>query len=145
MSTVNKAILIGNLGRDPEIRSTQAGSKIANFSIATSEKWKNKQTGQNEERTEWHRIVVFGTLAEIVEKWVTKGMKIYIEGKIVTREWEDKDGAKRYTTEIHADTLTMLGGKENGDKDDAPRKSSAPATKAKAPVADAPFDDEIPF
>lgn len=143
MSSVNKAILIGNLGRDPEIRSTQAGGKIANFSIATSEKWKNKQTGQQEERTEWHRIVIFGTLAEIVEKYVTKGMKVYVEGKIVTRKWEDKDGTDRYTTEINADTMTMLsGGKEDAGE---PRKSPVSVTKAKAPVADAPFDDEIPF
>lgn len=138
MSSVNKAILIGNLGKDPEIRATQSGGKIANFSIATSENWKNKQTGEREERTEWHRIVAFGTLAEVIEKYVTKGMKVYVEGKITTRKWEDKDGTERYTTEIQAETMTMLSSKDNGGS------SSEPKSKP-APKHDAPFDDEIPF
>lgn len=99
--SVNKVILIGNVGRDPEVRSTQDGGKFANLSIATSETWKDKLTGERKDRTEWHRVVVFNTaLAEFVEKYVTKGMKLYIEGQLQTRKWQDQSGADRYTTEV---------------------------------------------
>lgn len=99
--SVNKVILIGNVGRDPEVRSTQDGSKFANLSVATSETWKDKLTGEKKDRTEWHRVVVFNSaLAEFVEKYVTKGMKLYIEGQLQTRKWQDQSGADRYTTEV---------------------------------------------
>ena len=105
---LNKAILIGNLGRDPEVRYTPSGLAVANFSIATSETWTNKE-GEKETRTEWHRIVAFGKLGEICGEYLAKGKQIYIEGRIQTRDWEDKDGVKRYTTEIVASQMIMLG------------------------------------
>ena len=117
--SVNKVILIGNLGRDPEIRFTQSGSKIANFSIATSESWKDKQTGERREKTEWHRIVVFSEgLAGIAERYLKKGSKVYIEGSLQTRKWTGNDGVEKYTTEIVLQgfngTLTMLDGRSDG-------------------------------
>lgn len=144
MSSVNKAILVGNVGRDPEIRVTQGGSKIANFSLATGEKRKNKQTGETTEYTEWHRIVAFGNTAEVIEKYVSKGTKLYVEGRIYTRKWEDKDGQDRYTTEITADQITMLGGKDSGEKNESSSRSESKAAPKKI-SEDAPFDDEIPF
>ena len=109
MAGVNKAILIGNLGGDPEIRYTSSGTAVANFSVATTERW-NNQNGEKEERTEWHRIVAFGRLGEICGEYLSKGKPVYIEGKIQTRSWEDRDGNKRYTTEIVASTMQMLSG-----------------------------------
>jgi single-strand DNA-binding protein len=109
MAGVNKAILIGNLGRDPEVRYTQEGAAVATFSIATSEEWKDRNTGEKRERTEWHRIVAWRRLGEICGEYLSKGRQVYIEGRIQTREWEDKDGIKRYTTEIVADKMQMLG------------------------------------
>ena len=100
MSSVNKVILIGNLGKDPECRSMQNGSKVANLSLATSESWKDKSTGEKKERTEWHRVVVFGPLAEIVERYTRKGSKIYVQGSLQTRKWSDKDGVEKYSTEV---------------------------------------------
>ena len=114
MAGVNKAILIGNLGADPEIKSLPSGGKVANFNIATSEQWTNKE-GNKEERTEWHRIVAFGKLAEICGEYLSKGRKVYIEGRVQTRSWEDRDGNKRYTTEIVAGQMSMLGGRESTD------------------------------
>ena len=114
MAGVNKAILIGNLGADPEIKSLPSGGKVANFNIATSEQWTNKE-GNKEERTEWHRIVAFGKLAEICGEYLSKGRKVYIEGRVQTRSWEDRDGNKRYTTEIVAGQMMMLGGRESTD------------------------------
>lgn len=111
MSGVNKAIIVGNLGRDPEIRYTANGQAVANFSVATSESWKDKQSGEDVERTEWHRIVVWGKLAELCSQYLAKGRSAYIEGQLQTREWEDKDGNKRQTTEIKAHTVQFLGGK----------------------------------
>ena len=102
MSSVNKALIIGNLGQDPEIKYTQSGSPVANLSVATSERWKDKNTGEQKEQTEWHRVVVFGRLAEIAEQYLKKGSKVFIEGKIQTRDWEDADGNKKYTTEVVA-------------------------------------------
>ena len=108
MSSVNKAIILGNLGSDPDIKYTKAGSPVANLSIATSERWKDKETGEQKEQTEWHRVVVFGRLAEIAEQFLKKGSKVFIEGKIQTRDWEDADGNKKYTTEVVAREMTML-------------------------------------
>lgn len=154
--TVNKVILIGNLGRDPEVRMTQGGGKVANFSIATSENWTNKQTGQKEEKTEWHRLVAWGTQADIIEKYVKKGTKLFVEGRLETRKWTDKDNQERYTTEIKVDNFTMLDSKRDGasgggEYDQTPRSSgssssSAPMTGTPKKISDdAPFDDEIPF
>lgn len=114
MRGVNKAIIVGNLGRDPEIRYTQDGRAIANFSVATSESWTDKASGERQERTEWHRIVAFGRLAEIIGQYLSKGRQVYIEGRIQTREWEDKEGNRRWTTEIVANEMQMLGGRGQG-------------------------------
>ncbi len=157
--SVNKVILIGNLGRDPEVRASQNGGKIANITIATSESWNNKQSGQREERTEWHRLVLFNTSADIAEKYLKKGSKIYAEGKLQTRKWTDKDNQERYTTEIVVDNFTMLDGKRDGDSggnnygsfDQTANSSSSsgsfskPMGSPKKISEDAPFDDEIPF
>ena len=141
---INKAILVGNLGRDPEIRYTASGMAVANFTIATSEKWKDKNTGEMQDRTEWHRIVAWGKLGEICGEYLSKGRQVYIEGRIQTREWQDKDGNKRYTTEIVANQMKMLGSKEGGN-------SYKPSTSASVPEYSGPplpedqGDDDIPF
>lgn len=124
MAGVNKVILVGNLGKDPEVRHLEGGTAVASFTLATSETYKDK-SGQRVEQTEWHNIVVWRSLAEIAEKYLKKGMSIYLEGKLRTRAWEDKDKVKRYTTEIIADTFTMLGKKESGNAvaDDIPTTS----------------------
>lgn len=131
-------ILVGNLGRDPEVRAT-ANSKLANITIATSDRWNNKQTGQREEKTEWHKLVAFGTTAEVIEKYLRKGSKVYVEGKLTTRKWQDKDGQERYTTEIVVDALTMLDSKSDGEA----REPVASAPKKLSD--DLPFYDEVPF
>ncbi|MCK5687770.1 single-stranded DNA-binding protein, partial [Myxococcota bacterium] len=113
MASVNKAILIGNLGSDPEIRYTPSGAAVANFSLATTDKWNDKQ-GQSQERTEWHKIVVWGKLAELCGEYLSKGRQVYIEGSIQTRQWDDRDGNKRYTTEIKAREITFLGSRTDG-------------------------------
>ncbi len=113
MAGVNKAIIIGRLGQDPEIRYTQDGSPVANLSIATSEEWRDRETGEKRERTEWHRVVVFQRLAEICAQYLSKGRQVYIEGRIQTRDWVDRDGNKRYTTEIVASTMQMLGSRND--------------------------------
>jgi single-strand DNA-binding protein len=109
MAGVNKAIIVGNLGRDPEMRYTPSGVPVATFSVATSDEWKDKNTGEKQERTEWHRIVAWRGLAEVCGKYLRKGSQVYIEGKIQTRSWEDRDGVQRYTTEIVAQNMQMLG------------------------------------
>ena len=114
MAGINKVILVGNVGRDPESRSFQDGTAVTNFNLATSESWTDKQTGEKKERTEWHRVVAFRRLAEICSQYLTKGKQVYIEGKLQTREWEDKDGNRRFTTEIVAQTMQMLGQREQG-------------------------------
>jgi len=147
MSGVNKVILLGNLGNDPEIRYTQQGSPIANFSLATSESWTDKQTGQKQERTEWHRCVIFGKLAGIVEQYVKKGSKLYCEGQIRTRKWQDQSGADRYTTEIVVDQMQMLNRVEGENNQQAYQQSyqqQAPAQQRGAPPAP-DFNDDIPF
>jgi single-strand DNA-binding protein len=120
--SVNKVILIGRLGADPEVRYTPSGTPVANFRIATSEVWNDKQ-GQRQERTEWHRIVVWSKLAELCGEYLSKGRQVYVEGRLQTRQWDDRDGNKRYTTEIQAREVTFLGGR--GDSE--PRAKSAPA------------------
>ena len=115
MSGVNKVILVGNLGKDPEVRYLDSGVAVANFSLATTENYKNKE-GERVSQTEWHNIVLWRGLAEVAEKWLKKGSSVYIEGKIKTRKWEDKEGNTRYTTEILADNMTMLGGRPISEK-----------------------------
>jgi single-strand DNA-binding protein len=137
MAGINKVILIGNLGKDPEVRALEGGAKVASFSLATTESYKNKE-GQKVDSTEWHNIVVWRGLAEVAEKYLKKGSQIYLEGKIRTRTWDDKDGNKRYTTEIIADTFTMFGAK----RDDAQPLSS---TQETAPPAAPGPDDDLPF
>ncbi len=167
---VNKVILVGNLGKDPEVRYTPGGSAVANVTIATSEQWKDKQTGDNQERTEWHRVVFFGRLAEIVSEYVKKGQQIYIEGSLRTNKWQDQSGNDRYTTEIIASEMQMLGGRsgggggfdqgmdqsqnqnqqrqpqqrqaqDGGQQQQAPAQSNAPAQAGGFDD----FDDDIPF
>lgn len=146
---VNKAILIGNVGGDPEVRHMPSGNAVANITLATSDSWKDKQTGQQQERTEWHRVVFFGRLAEVVGEYVRKGSKLYIEGRLQTREWE-KDGVKRYTTEIVVDIggqMQMLDGKQDGGQHrQAPQHQHAPQQQAPSPGSHR-FDDgdSIPF
>ena len=113
MAGVNKAILVGNLGRDPELRHTPNGQAVVNFTLATSESWTDK-SGERQERTEWHRIVVWGRQAEMCNQYLSKGRTVYVEGRIQTREWEDKDGNKRYTTEINAQTVQFIGPRQDG-------------------------------
>lgn len=139
--SVNKVLLIGNVGKDPEVRHTQAGALIVQLSLATSDRWRNKQSGEWQERTEWHRIVIFNEkLAEVAQKYVRKGAKLYIEGQIQTRKWTDQSGAERYTTEVvlprFGGALTMLGGKDDGGDD----TDSAPPRQAGGDM-----DDDIPF
>ncbi len=144
---VNKVILIGNLGADPETRYTPGGTAVTNIRIATSEQWKDKQTGEQQERTEWHRIVFFARLAEIAGEYLRKGSKVYIEGRLQTRKWQGQDGQDRYTTEIVANEMQMLdsrGGGGGGDFNQRPAASQSqnqPATSG----TDGDFDDEIPF
>ncbi len=145
---VNKVILIGNLGRDPEVRYTPNGVAVANITIATSEGWKDKQTGETQERTEWHRIVLFARLGEIAGEYLKKGSKVYIEGRLQTRKWQDKNGQDRYTTEIVADSLQMLDSKGGGGNNmDSPPSSSTEKTSSEAaqPAPADGFDDDIPF
>ncbi|HSW68992.1 MAG TPA: single-stranded DNA-binding protein [Gammaproteobacteria bacterium] len=143
--SVNKVILIGNLGRDPEIRYTPTGMAVANFTIATSEVWKDKQTGENQERTEWHRIVFYQRLAEIAGEYLRKGSKIYLEGRLQTRKWQDKNtGQDRYTTEVVGDTMQMLGGNPNSGGESMAAAKAAPAEVAQAEPAEN-FEDDIPF
>lgn len=142
MSSVNKVILIGNVGQDPEVKQLQTGNAVCNLSIATSEKWKDKATGDRKEHTEWHRVSLFGRLAEIAGEYVRKGSKLYVEGRLRTRKWQDKDGNDRYTTEILGDSLQLLDKRDGGDRD----TYREPAKKAAAPAAaDPEFNDDIPF
>ncbi|MCH2546018.1 MAG: single-stranded DNA-binding protein [Alphaproteobacteria bacterium] len=154
--SVNKVILVGNLGRDPEIRSTQDGREIANLAIATSDSWKDKNTGERREKTEWHRVVIFSDgLVNVVKNYLRKGAKVYIEGSLQTRKWTDQQGVEKYSTEVvlqgFGSTLTMLDGKGEGGGSSAGGSSYGDAgnnfssNKAAAPMADAGIDDEIPF
>ncbi|MGH7014002.1 MAG: single-stranded DNA-binding protein [Stellaceae bacterium] len=154
--SVNKVILIGNLGRDPDIRSTNDGTRVANMSVATSESWRDKATGERKERTEWHRVVVFNDrLVEIIEKYLKKGSKVYLEGALQTRKWTDQSGQEKYTTEVvlqkFRGELTMLDGARSGegggafaDAADAAAPAAAGRSRSKA-AASSELDDEIPF
>lgn len=147
MSGINKVIIVGRLGQDPEMRYFADGTAVTNFSIATSDEWKDKNTGEKKEKTEWHRVVAFRKLAEICGKYLSKGRQVYIEGKLQTRSWE-KDGVTRYTTEIVANDMQMLGGRENtggGGGGDAYRSAENDyGTPPKEPFPETP-DDDIPF
>jgi len=136
MASVNKVILIGNLGRDPELRYTQSGSAVTNFTLATNEKWRDKD-GNNQERTEWHRIVVWGRSAENCAQYLQKGRSVYIEGRLQTRDWEDKDGNKRQTTEVNALTVQFLGGRGGQGGGGESQDLSGPG--------EPPPGDDIPF
>ncbi|MDF1528477.1 MAG: single-stranded DNA-binding protein [Sedimenticola sp.] len=145
---VNKVILIGNVGKDPDVRYMPNGNAVANLTLATSESWKDKSTGENQERTEWHRVVFFRRLAEIVGEYVKKGSKIYVEGRLQTRKWQDQGGQDRYTTEIVADQMQMLDGKGSSSTSfDSGRPASSGSNEAtsSAPMPDDGFDDDIPF
>jgi single-strand DNA-binding protein len=147
---INKVILIGNLGKDPEVRYMPSGGAVANITVATSESWKDKKTGEQQDKTEWHRVVMFNRLGEIAGEYLKKGSKVYIEGKLQTRKWQGQDGQDRYTTEIVASEMQMLdsrggGGASNfgGDSASTPQKQQAPAAEAAGGFDD--FDDDIPF
>jgi single-strand DNA-binding protein len=158
---INKVILVGNLGNDPDVKATQGGTTITTISVATSEQWKDKQTGQAQERTEWHRVKFFGRLAEIAGDYLRKGSQVYIEGSLRTDKYTDKNGVERYTTDIIANEMQMLGGRGEGGgqgggshergsrpapaqrREAAPSRAAAPAPSAG--FDDVPFDDDIPF
>ena len=149
---VNKVTLIGNLGNDPEVRYSNNGNAVANVSLATAESWRDKDSGEQQERTEWHRIVFFGRLAEIVSEYLHKGSQIYVEGRLQTNKWQDKEGNDRYTTQIVANEMQMLGsrGSASTNQEPAPQKESTPDSSPKQtqPLAESPVDevdDDIPF
>ena len=172
MASVNKVILIGNLGRDPEVRYTPNGAAICNVTIATSRQWKSKDSGERQEETEWHRVVMYDRLAEIAGEYLKKGKSVYIEGRLKTRKWTDKEGVEKYTTEIIAQEMTMLGGREGGGGGEeggggggysreggggaregaparparqAPAAAPAPAASSRSNTGFDDMDDDIPF
>ncbi len=142
MAGVNKVILIGNLGTAPEVRTLESGAKVANFNIATNEVYKDKN-GEKQERTEWHRIVLWRGLAEIAEKYLKKGDRVFLEGRLRTRQWQDKDGNNRYTTEILGDNMLMLGGKGSDNQQGPPPPSNENISESDSQVQEA--DDDLPF
>ena len=151
MASVNKVILVGNLGKDPEVRHMPNGDAVANFSIATTDTWKDKN-GMRQERTEWHNISMYRRLAEIAGEYLKKGSSVYVEGRLQTRKWQDKNGQDRYTTEIICDQMQMLGGKIGGggegqrdDYDDSPPPPPARRTTQQAASRTEDMDDDIPF
>lgn len=153
---VNKMILLGNLGKDPEVRYQPSGGAVANLTVATSEQWRDKSTGENKEVTEWHRVVIFGKLAEVAGEYLRKGSQVYIEGQLRTRKWQAQDGTEKYTTEVVVNvggTLQMLGGKQEGGQGNRPQQNqqqrpqqqdgqSTPPANNEPPID---FDDNIPF
>lgn len=167
MASINKVIIIGNLGKDPEVRYTPNGSAVCNITVATSRQWKDKNSGEKQEETEWHRIVFFDRMAEIAGEYLKKGRPVYVEGRLKTRKWTDKDGVEKYTTEIMAENMQLLGGREGGgggggdegggggysrgsqggDRGERSAPASRPAAK-QAPKSSTGFDDmddDIPF
>ncbi len=154
MASVNRVTIVGNLGRDPEIRTFPSGDQVANVTIATTDKWKDKQTGEMKEATEWHRVVFNGRLAEIVGQYLRKGSQVYVEGSLRTRKWTDQSGVEKYSTEIRADSLQMLGARQDAAHAPAPAARPAPPPQRQA-LAPAPrgstgsgfdnMDDDIPF
>jgi single-strand DNA-binding protein len=157
MASVNKVILVGNLGKDPDVRYLPSGEAVTNITLATTDNWKDKTSGEKKEATEWHRVVFFRRLAEVAGQYLKKGSQVYIEGSLKTRKWQDKDGQDRYTTEIVADEMKMLGSRQgSGDAGDAPRERQTPpagvASKPNMSQAASPasgglgdFEDDIPF
>lgn len=166
MASVNKVILVGNLGRDPEVRRAPSGSAICNATIATSRFWKDRETGERREETEWHRVVFYDRLAEIAGEYLRKGRPVYVEGRLKTRKWQDRDGQDRYTTEIVAEQMQLLGsrdggggdyegassagggqgGRQFGERQSAPSRAPAPGAAAPLPPGDfSDMDDDIPF
>ena len=154
MAGINKVILVGNLGAKPEIKYASNGNAISNLSIATSESWTDKSTGQKQERTEWHRVSLFGKVAEIAGQYLDKGSKVYVEGKLQTRKWQDQNGQDRYTTEVvisgYSGTLQMLDRRDDMNSNapsqqSQPQSQSAPTAPAITPVASDDFEDDIPF
>jgi single-strand DNA-binding protein len=157
MASVNKVIIIGNLGRDPEVRYTPSGAAVCNVSVATTRNWKNRESGEKQEETEWHRVVFYDRLAEIAGEYLKKGRSVYVEGRLKTRKWQDKEGKDNYTTEIIAEQMQMLGSREGmggggSAGDDHGESRSAPAARAPAskPAAKSAsgfddMDDDIPF
>ncbi|OCG77343.1 single-stranded DNA-binding protein [Gilliamella sp. Nev6-6] len=141
---INKVILVGNVGQDPEVRYMPNGNAVANLSLATSESWKDKQTGETRERTEWHRVVVFGKLAEIAGEYIKKGTQVYIEGQLQTRKWQDQSGQDHYTTEVVVNpiggTLQILGGRDNNNASQTQQKQQQQTTQHQDT-----FDDDIPW
>jgi single-strand DNA-binding protein len=150
---INKVILIGHLGADPETRAMPSGMTVANMRLATTESWKDKQSGEQQERTEWHNVALFGRLGEIAAEYLRKGSQVYIEGRLRTRKWQDKEGRDRYTTEIVANEMQMLGGRggaggatgAGGSSEPAPRAEHAEAAAGGAGASRDDFDDDIPF
>jgi single-strand DNA-binding protein len=150
---INKVILVGNLGADPETRAMPSGMTVCNLRIATTESWKDRQSGEQQERTEWHRVALFGRLAEIAGEYLHKGSQVYIEGSLRTRKWQDKQGAERYTTEIIANDMQMLGSRGGGTgggmgAPEAPRErapAEVPETSSATGAEREEFDDDIPF
>jgi len=160
MASVNKVILMGNLGRDPEVRYSPDGAAVCNVSIATTSSWKDKNSGERREETEWHRVVFYNRLAEIAGEYLKKGRPVYVEGRIKTRKWQNKEGVDQFTTEVVADNMQLLGGRDGGDGGSSGGNeggSSAPRPAARAPQAPRPaapvagganlsdMDDDIPF
>lgn len=143
---VNKVILIGNLGQDPEVRFLPSGDPVANFSMATSESWTDKQSGQKQEKTEWHRCAAFGKLAEVIQQYVKKGSRIYVEGQLQTRKWQAQDGTDRYSTDIKVREMQMLDGKSAAPQSPSPSQpSQQPQPAAPNPPSGDDFNDDIPF
>ena len=148
MASVNKVIIVGNVGRDPETRYMPSGDAVTNISVATSDRYKDKQTGEMKENTEWHRIAFFGKLAEIAGQYLKKGSQVYVEGRLRTRKWTDQSGQEKYSTEIIADSMQMLGARMAGSGDSAePSSRSKPtdSTSNQAPAGLGTMDDDIPF
>ena len=145
---INKVILIGNLGADPEVRYMPSGGAVANITLATSEAWKDKQSGEMHDRTEWHRVVMFNRLAEITGEYLRKGSKVYIEGRLQTRKWQDKNGQDRYTTEIIANEMQMLDNKGSGQgstQHESPSYNQSESSRSNTEPMPENFDDDIPF
>jgi single-strand DNA-binding protein len=145
MASVNKVIIVGNVGRDPETRYMPSGDAVTNISVATSDRYKDKQTGEMKENTEWHRIAFFGKLAEIAGQYLKKGSQVYVEGRLRTRKWTDQSGQEKYSTEIIADSMQMLGARMAGSGDAGDRPMSPESTPSQAPGGLGAMDDDIPF
>lgn len=145
MASVNKVILVGNLGKDPEARYMPDGGAVVNLALATSSTWKDKNTGEKREETEWHRVVIYGKLAEIADEYCKKGRSVYIEGKLKTRKWQDQSGVDRYTTEIIADQMQLLGGRDESSAPQEQRKPASGGNRAPSPRSVDDLDDDIPY